>query len=116
MGGCATSRAKGGRAEVRRRGTRRGELNQGSSLPTPDTPCPPPCLVSGRGSREGQEADCGGEGAPRPDPGPGSCFRDKPFPRGSPGPGPGVFLRAAGDLAETGAWAQRVVVIAWGRG
>lgn len=96
-GGCATSRAKGGRAGSGSAG--RGELNQGP-LPTPDTPCPRPAWCRA-GSREGREADCGGK-APRPDPGPGSCFRDKPFPRGSPGPGPGVFLRAAGDLAGAG--------------
>lgn len=81
-----------------------------AALPHHDTPglcAPPGCRTEEAG--RGRKRTAVGKGRPAQPPGPGSCFRDKPFPRGSPCPGPSVFLRAA----ETRAWWRSR---AWGCG
>lgn len=70
--------------------------SRAASLPlryTPGLCAPPGCRTEEAG--RGRKRTAVGKGRPAQPPGPGSCFRDKPFPRGSPCPGPGVFLRAA---------------------
>lgn len=81
-----------------------------TALPHHDTPglcAPPGCRTEEAG--RGRKRTAVGKGRPAQPPGPGSCFRDKPFPRGSPCPGRGVFLRAAEARAW---WRSR----AWGCG
>lgn len=71
-------------------------LSRGPSPPAPDAPVPP--ALPGARQRKPGGAGSGlrwGRGAP-PSPRPGSCFRNKPFPRGYPDLGPSLFLRAAG--------------------
>jgi hypothetical protein len=90
-----------------------GELIQKPPpLPHPGRPrALRPAWVSDGGSREGQEADCGGEGAPRPAPRPGFLFSRQTVPTGQPDLGPGVFLRAAEAPAwcRSGAWGLRLL-------
>lgn len=85
--------------------------------PNPDAPVPP--APPGAGQRKPGGAGSGlrwGRGAP-PSPRPGSCFRNKRFPRGSPDLGPGVLPRAAGRRpGGDGGTGHRVLVTARGRG
>lgn len=82
VGAAPLAAPRVGERRPRRPGRGGGTETKSPSLNPRRPSAPRPAWVSGGGSREGQEADCGGEGAPRPAPSPGSCFRDKPFPRG----------------------------------
>lgn len=86
--------------------------------PTTTPPALRPAWVSHGGSREGQEANCGGEGAPRPAPQSGFLFSRQTVPTGFTLPGPGR-LPAGGrgpGLVEVAGVGLRVFAMAWGRG
>ena len=101
-GGCATGCATGGRAEVR-------PLGMWKALsPHPRCPyAPRPAWCWAEEAGRGRKRTAVGKGRPAQPPGPGSCFRNTPFPRGYPDPGPDVFLQAA--------WGTGLVAI-WGVG